>query len=54
MILQDKANKEVIARRQAVLDDSAAASQPPAEVLPMDHGPRATTTVISGDVIFHF
>ena len=44
MIAQDKANKDVIARRQAALD--AAAGTPPAahEVLALDHGPRATTT----------
>ena len=44
MIAQDKANKDVIARRQAAID--AAAGTPPADaqVLPLDHGPRATTT----------
>ena len=46
MIAQDKANRDVIARRQAALD--AAARAPAAtstnEALPLDHGPRATTT----------
>jgi hypothetical protein len=44
MIAQDKANKEVIARRQAALDDVGSASGSENDVLPMDHGPRATTT----------
>ncbi len=44
MIAQDKANKDVIARRQAALDDAASAPQAAHEVLPLDHGPRATTT----------
>ena len=46
MIAQDKANREVIARRQAALDAaaSAPAAEPASEVLPLDHGPRATTT----------
>jgi hypothetical protein len=44
MIAQDKANKEVIARRQAALDAAAGTPGPVAEVLPLDHGPRATTT----------
>jgi hypothetical protein len=44
MIAQDKANKDVIARRQAALDAAASAPQAANEVLPLDHGPRATTT----------
>ena len=44
MIAQDKANKDVIARRQAALNDAASAPQAANEVLPLDHGPRATTT----------
>ncbi len=44
MIAQDKANKDVIARRQAALDAAASAPQAAHEVLPLDHGPRATTT----------
>ena len=46
MIAQDKANKDVIARRQAALDEAANAPVPQAvnDVLPLDHGPRATTT----------
>lgn len=44
MIAQDKANKETIARRQAALDAAANASEATSEVLPLDHGPRATTT----------
>ena len=46
MIAQDKANRDVIARRQAVLDAAAntPAAEPASEVLPLDHGPRATTT----------
>ena len=44
MIAQDKANKEVIARRQAALDQAASAPRVANEVLPLDHGPRATTT----------
>ena len=45
MIAQDKANKDVIARRQAALDAAARTPQPAAnEGLPLDHGPRATTT----------
>ena len=46
MIAQDKANKDVIARRQAALDEAANAPAPQAvnDVLPLDHGPRATTT----------
>ena len=44
MIAQDKANKDVIARRQAALDAGASAPQVSNEVLPLDHGPRATTT----------
>ena len=44
MIAQDKANKEVIARRQAALDEAASAPKAATEVLPLDHGPRATTT----------
>jgi hypothetical protein len=41
MLAQDKANKEVIARRAAASDAATASSN---EVLPLDHGPRATTT----------
>ena len=44
MIAQDKANKDVIARRQAALNAAASAPQAANEVLPLDHGPRATTT----------
>ena len=44
MIAQDKANKDVIARRQAALDEAAGAPRTANEVLPLDHGPRATTT----------
>ena len=44
MIAQDKANRDVIARRQAALDDAASARPVANEVLPLDHGPRATTT----------
>ncbi len=44
MIAQDKANKDVIARRQAALDAAASAPQASNDVLPLDHGPRATTT----------
>ncbi len=44
MIAQDKANRDVIARRQAALDAAASAPQAGNEVLPLDHGPRATTT----------
>ena len=44
MIAQDKANKEVIARRQAALDAAASATEATTEVLPLDHGPRASTT----------
>ena len=46
MIAQDKANRDVIARRQAALDAAAntPAAPPASEVLPLDHGPRATTT----------
>ena len=44
MIAQDKANKDVIARRQAALDAAASAPEATTEVLPLDHGPRATTT----------
>jgi hypothetical protein len=44
MIAQDKANKDVIARRQAALDKVASAPEAANEVLPLDHGPRATTT----------
>ena len=44
MIAQDKANKDVIARRQAALNAAAIAPQAANEVLPLDHGPRATTT----------
>jgi hypothetical protein len=44
MIAQDKANKDVIARRQAALDEAASAPHAANEVLPLDHGPRATTT----------
>ncbi len=43
MIAQDKANKDVIARRQAALNAAASATQAASEVLPLDHGPRATT-----------
>lgn len=44
MIAQDQANKEVVARRQAALDAAASAPEAMTEVLPLDHGPRATTT----------
>ncbi len=44
MIAQDKANKDVIARRQAALGEAASAPHVATEVLPLDHGPRATTT----------
>ena len=46
MIAQDKANRDVIARRQAALDAAANApsASPATEILPLDHGPRATTT----------
>jgi hypothetical protein len=44
MIAQDKANKDVIARRQAALSEAASAPRVATEVLPLDHGPRATTT----------
>ena len=46
MIAQVKANRDVIARRQAALAAaaSAPAAEPASEVLPLDHGPRATTT----------
>ena len=44
MIAQDKANKDVIARRQAGWNAAASAPQAANEVLPLDHGPRATTT----------
>jgi hypothetical protein len=44
MIAQDKANKDVIARRQAALNAAASTPQAANEVLPLDHGPRATTT----------
>ena len=45
MIAQDKANRDVIARRQAALDAAAdtPAATPASEALPLDHGPRATT-----------
>jgi len=42
MIAQDKANQDVIARRQAAIDEAQAASHPAGGVL--DHGARATTT----------
>jgi len=44
LIAQDKANKDVIARRQAALDAAASAPRAINEVLPLDHGPRAATT----------
>ena len=44
MVAQDKANKEVIARRQAARAEVATAPEAENEVLPLDHGPRATTT----------
>ena len=46
MIAQDKANRDVIARRQAALDAAAhaPATAPTSEALRLDHGPRATTT----------
>jgi hypothetical protein len=44
MIAQDKANQDVIARRQAALADVASAPEADNDVLPLDHGPRATTT----------
>lgn len=44
MIAQDKASKDVIARRQAALVDAASAPEAANEVLPLDHGPRAITT----------
>jgi hypothetical protein len=44
MIAQASANKETIARRQAALDTAASAPVATSEVLPLDHGPRATTT----------
>jgi len=44
MIAQDKANQDVIARRQVALDKTASAPEAANEVLPLDHGPRATTT----------
>jgi hypothetical protein len=44
MIAQDKANKDVIARRQAALSEAASAPRAATEVLPLDHGPRATAT----------
>ena len=46
LLAQDKANRDVIARRQAALDAAAdtLAATPASEVLPLDHGPRATTT----------
>lgn len=40
MLAQDKANKDVIARRAAASDVGSTSST----VLPLDHGPRATTT----------
>lgn len=44
MIAQDKANKDVIARRQAALDDASSAPRAVQAVRPLDHGPHATTT----------
>jgi hypothetical protein len=41
MLAQDNENKEVIARRAAASGVGTASSD---EVLPLDHGPRATTT----------
>jgi len=41
ILAQDKANKAVIARRAAA-PEKRLASKP--DVLPLDHGPRATTT----------
>lgn len=41
MLAQDKDNKEVIAMRAAASGIGTASSD---EVLPLDHGPRATTT----------
>jgi hypothetical protein len=41
MLAQDKANKEVIARRAAASEAGTTSSN---AVLPLDHGPRATTT----------
>jgi len=44
MIAQDKANKDVIARRQAALDEAASAPRAGKAALPPDHGPHATAT----------
>ena len=44
MIAQDKANKDVVARRQAAIETAWAASQPAGEVPPSDQGARATST----------
>lgn len=46
MVAQDKADRDVIARRQAALDRAVTAPVAEAvnDVLPLDHGPRATTT----------